>query len=158
MDFEIVDATPADVPAIFGLICELAEYEKLRHEVEATPELLHKYLFDEPRYEAFVARSQGAVVGYALYFWTFSTFVGRPGLYLEDLFVQPTQRKKGMGRALIKAVARRAVERKCGRLEWSVLDWNAPSIAFYQSLGAQTMSGWNTMRLAGDELEQLAAE
>lgn len=158
MSFEITNAVEGDEHAIYGLICELATYEKLRDEVQATPELLRKYLFEELRCSALVARVQGEIVGYALFFYSFSTFVGRPGIYLEDLFVQPAHRKRGIGTALIRALARRAAEENCGRLEWSVLDWNAPSIALYEKLGARMMSEWKIMRVSQGGLEALAGE
>ncbi len=157
MSFEISEAAPGDEHAIFSLIRELAEYEKLSHEVRATPELLRKYLFEEQRCSALVARAAGRIVGYALFFYSFSTFLARPGIYLEDLFVQPAHRKQGIATALVRELARRAVEESCGRLEWSVLDWNAPSIAFYEKLGATMMSEWKIMRVSAGELKAMAS-
>lgn len=156
MSFEIRNAAPGDEHAIYDLICELAEYEKLRDQVQATPQLLRKYLFEDKKCSALVARAEGEIVGYALFFYSFSTFVGRPGIYLEDLFVQPAHRKQGIGTALIRHLARKAREEGCGRLEWSVLDWNAPSIALYEKLGAKMMSEWKIMRVSGSGLESLA--
>jgi GNAT superfamily N-acetyltransferase len=156
-EFSISPATPEDVQPIIALIHELAEYEKLAHEVEITPELLHKSMFDDAKCHALIARQKGAVVGYALFFYNFSTFLGRPGIYLEDLYVQREQRGAGIGKALIKHLAQRAVQEGCGRFEWTVLGWNAPSIAFYKSLGAQEMSQWKIMRVTGDALESLAS-
>jgi GNAT superfamily N-acetyltransferase len=154
---EIRDATRADVPAIHALIGELADYEKLRHEFVGSAEQLAAHLFDEPRYaHALVACQGDAVVGFALYFFNYSTFLCRPGLYLEDLYVQLHRRRAGIGKALLQELARRAVARGCGRMEWSVLDWNAPSIEFYRRLGAVPMEEWTTFRLTGDPLTRLA--
>jgi len=150
-------ATPADIPAIVQLIRDLAEYEKLRHEVVATEGDLHAALFgDRPVAEAMLAEADGEAVGFALYFHTFSTFLGKPGMYLEDLFVKPEQRGNGYGKALLARLAAIAVERGCGRLEWSVLDWNEPSIAFYRALGAVPMDEWTVNRLTGKALHALA--
>ncbi len=149
-------ATPADVPRIHALLMELAEYERLAHEVQATVESLREALFGpRPSAEAIVAVADGQIVGYALFFTNFSTFVGRSGIYLEDLYVQPHVRGQGIGRQLLAGVARLAVERRCGRLEWAVLDWNQPSIEFYKRLGARAMSEWTVYRLTGDELAAL---
>ena len=156
MSYEIQNAAPGDENAIYDLICELAEYEKLRDEVQATPQLLRQYLFEDKKCSALVARIEGEIVGYALFFYSFSTFVGRPGIYLEDLFVQPAHRKQGIGTALIRHLARKALDEGCGRLEWSVLDWNAPSIALYEKLGAKMMSEWKIMRVSEGSLEELA--
>ncbi|MFN0243547.1 MAG: N-acetyltransferase family protein [Planctomycetota bacterium] len=154
----ISPATPADVPTILTLIRELAEYERLSHAVVATEEHVHASLFGErPRAEALLARDDRAVAGFALFFHNYSTFVGRPGLYLEDLFVRPAFRGRGIGRALLAELARIAVERDCGRMEWSVLDWNVDAIGFYEKLGAQPMSEWTVFRLAGDPLRALAS-
>jgi GNAT superfamily N-acetyltransferase len=155
----ITPATPNDVPLILELIRELAVYEKLAHEVVASEAILTETLFGNPRYaEVLIARYDGLPVGCALFFHSYSTFLGRPGLYLEDVFVQPTMRGKGIGKSLLVYIARLAVERKCGRFEWSVLDWNESSIGFYKSLGAKSMDDWTVYRLAGDSLEQLAKE
>jgi GNAT superfamily N-acetyltransferase len=154
----IEPAVRSDVPLILELIKELAEYERLAHEVEATEEILRETLFGtRPYAEVVIARYDNAPVGYALYFHSFSTFVGRPGLYLEDVYVRPTMRGKGIGKALLIYLARLAVDRKCGRFEWSVLNWNEPSIRFYESLGAQPMNEWTVFRLAGDRLRRLAS-
>jgi len=150
-------ATPADVPVILTLIRELATYEKLAHEVVAREEDLRAHLFGEPRRaEALLVEDAGAVVGFALFFHNYSTFLARPGIYLEDLFVRPEQRGKGYGRDLLKALARLAMERGCGRFEWAVLDWNAPAIAFYESLGAKPVEGWRIFRVTGEALTTLA--
>jgi GNAT superfamily N-acetyltransferase len=150
-------ATPDDVPAILGFIRELAVYEKLLHEVEATEELLLTHLFGpQPKAHALIATWDDAPVGYALYFYNFSTFLARPGIYLEDLFVQPAYRARGIGKSLLVHLAQIATKENCGRLEWSVLDWNAPSIAFYKSLGALPMDEWTIMRVTGEALDNLA--
>jgi GNAT superfamily N-acetyltransferase len=149
-------AAPADVPGIHDLLLELAEYERLVHAVQATPDSLREALFGpHPAAAAMVAETEGQLIGYALYFVTYSTFVGRPGIYLEDLYVQPRARGRGIGRQLLEAVARVAVERKCGRLEWTVLDWNRPSIDFYERLGAEAMAAWKLYRLTGAALAAL---
>jgi GNAT superfamily N-acetyltransferase len=159
LDLSIRPATDVDVPAILEFIRGLAEYEKLSHEVKATEAQLREHLFGaRPAAEAMVAKIGGRGVGFALYFTTFSTFAGLPGIWLEDLFVLPEHRRKGIGRALLIAVAGIAVGRNCGRLEWSVLDWNVPAIKLYQSLGAVAMSDWTTQRLSGDALLRLASK
>lgn len=153
----ISPATEADVPIILELIRGLAEYEKLSHEVVATEQLLREHLFGpRPVAETRIAYLDQTAVGFALFFHNFSTFLGRPGIYLEDIFVRPQHRGKGIGKALLKEVARVAAERKCGRLEWSVLDWNEPAIRFYQSLGAKPMSQWTIYRMTGDAIRKLA--
>jgi GNAT superfamily N-acetyltransferase len=152
------DATPDDLPAILRLLRALAEYEKLLHEVTATEADFARGLFAEPRRaEALLAEWDGAPVGFALWYYTFSTFQGHPGLYLEDVFVEPAQRNRGIGRAIFRDLARRALAAGCGRMEWSVLDWNAPAIAFYQSLGARPREGWTLQQLQGPALVSLAA-
>ena len=139
------------------MIRALADYEKLSHLVVATESLLERGLFgDGSRAEALVCRAGGETVGMALYSHNFSTFLGRKGLYLEDLFVKPEHRGRGYGKALLLALARIAVERKCGRFEWMVLDWNTPSIRFYESLGAVGMQEWRLFRVTGEALEKLA--
>ena len=159
MDMTIRRASPTDVPLILELIRGLAEYERLAHEVTATEAGLRQALFDaSPGAEVVIAESGGEPVGFALFFHNFSTFVGKRGLYLEDLFVKPAWRGKGVGRHLLAHLARLAVERDCGRLEWAVLDWNEPAIRFYRGLGAQPMHDWTVFRVAGDALHQLAAE
>jgi GNAT superfamily N-acetyltransferase len=151
-------ATPADVPLLHSLIVELAQYERAPEPVTGTEELLHRALFGSPPHaEAVVAELGGEPVGFALYFGTFSTWLCLPGLWLEDLYVRSEHRRAGVGRALLAHVARLAVERGCGRLEWTVLDWNSPAIAFYASLGAETMREWDTLRLSGDALWRVAA-
>lgn len=150
-------AKAPDVPALLGLIRDLARYEKLEHEVVGTEDDLRRHLFGPtPRVEALVVDEGGALIGLALYFHNFSTFLCKPGLYLEDLFVMPEHRGKGHGAALLRALAAITVERGCGRLEWSVLDWNEAAKGFYRSLGAQEMSDWRIMRVTGEALANLA--
>ena len=159
MAFRIDPAVEADAPLILALIRELAEYEKLADQVTATEADIARALFaDPPRAEAVVARLDGEPVGFALFFHNFSTFVGRPGLYLEDLYVRPPHRGRGFGRRLLAHLARIAVERGCGRFEWSVLDWNAPAIAAYRRAGAVPLDEWTVYRLTGAALTRLAAE
>lgn len=151
-------ATVTDVPQILAYIAELAEFEQLAHEAVATPALLIEQLFGaRPGAEVVMAEVDGDPAGFALFFHTFSTFLGRRGLYLEDLFVRPVFRGRGMGRALMVHLAQLALERGCGRFEWSVLDWNQDAIRFYRSLGAAGMDGWTTQRLQGEALRALAA-
>ena len=151
-------AVRADVPAILRLIRALAEYEKLARDVVATEAALAETLFGpKPAAEVLIAEEGGRAVGFALFFQNYSTFLARPGIYLEDLFVEPASRGHGVGKALLKAVARLAVERKCGRFEWAVLDWNEPAIGFYKSLGAQPMADWTVMRVTGEALERLGS-
>ena len=152
-------ATPRDVPVIARLIRGLAEYERLLDKVVFDEQELQRNLFGpRPYAEVLLAEEAGTVVGFALYFHNFSTFVGRPGIYLEDLFVEPAHRGRGYGKALLSALARLAVDRGCGRLEWNVLDWNMPSIQFYDSLGARPLSDWMPYRLDGAALRALASE
>ena len=151
-------AEPRDVAAIHSLIGELADYEKLRHQFIGSAADLERHLFGpRPCAWALVAEVDGVVRGFALSFRSYSTFLCRPGIYLEDLYVQPAWRRHGIGRALLAALAQQAVEEGCGRLEWAVLDWNAPSIAFYRQLGAQPLDEWTTFRLTGEALTRLAA-
>ena len=151
------EASEGDVPLILSLIRELAEYEKLSHEVVATEEDLRVSLFGErPFAEVLIAEHDGAPAGFALFFHNFSTFLARPGIYLEDLYVKPEFRGAGTGKRLLVQLARLAKERGCGRLEWWVLDWNAPSIGFYERLGAVAMDDWTVYRLAGRALDELA--
>ena len=158
-DVSIRAAVEGDVPLILRLIEELAEYERLSHEVVATEEALRESLFGQRRFaEALVGEVEGKPAGFALFFHNFSTFLGRPGIHLEDLYVRPQFRGSGLGRALLVYLARVARERGCGRFEWSVLDWNEPAIGFYKSIGALPVSGWTAYRLSGDALEGLAAE
>ena len=152
-------ATPADVKLILGLIRELAEYEKLAHQVVATEEDIRNSLFGpRPAAECLVAEFAGAPAGFALFFHNFSTFLGKPGIYLEDLYVKPELRGKGIGRKLLAHLAALAVSRGCGRFEWAVLDWNEPAIGFYRSIGARMLDDWKINRLTGEALEKLAAE
>ncbi|HUR42303.1 MAG TPA: GNAT family N-acetyltransferase [Verrucomicrobiae bacterium] len=149
-------ATAADVSEILRLIQALADYEKLRDEAVATVEDLRHTLFGtRPAAEVLLAEVDGRAVGMALFFPNYSTFLGKPGIYLEDLFVEPALRGQGIGKALLRAVARLAVERGCGRFEWSVLDWNQPAIDFYRSLGAKPMSDWTIYRVTGEALARL---
>lgn len=148
-------AEEADVPLVLQLIEELAEFEGLRHEVVATAEGLRETLFGEHRYaEVLIVDLDDEAAGFALYFHNYSTFLGRPGLYLEDLYVRPAHRGRGIGRQLIRALAGIALDRGCGRLEWWVLDWNRDAIEFYRSIGAEAMSDWTVFRLSGDALER----
>ena len=154
----IAPATIDDVPTILRLIKGLADYEKLSHEVVADEAALRRTLFSErPVAEALLAWVDAEAVGFALFFHNYSTFLARPGIYLEDLFVLPEQRGRGIGRTLLTRLAQIAVERGCGRLEWSVLDWNEPAIRFYKSLGAQPMDEWTIFRVTGDRLRRLGA-
>ena len=152
-------AVPGDEHTILDIILELARYEKLEHEVVATPELLREWLFEKEKAEVLLAEVDGIVVGSALFFYNFSTFLGRAGIYLEDLFVRPEYRGRGYGKALLQKLASITVERGCGRLEWSCLDWNQPSIDFYtKRMHAVPMDGWTVYRLSGETLEKAAAE
>jgi GNAT superfamily N-acetyltransferase len=158
-DFLIRPARPGDEHAIFELIYALAEYERLTHLVTGSAEKLATHLFGaRPAAEALVVESAGQIVAFALFFGNYSTFLTQPGLYLEDIFVLPEQRGRGIGKALLKAVARVAAERNCARLEWSVLDWNSSAIAFYEKLGASVMPDWRICRVTGAELVKLARE
>ena len=148
-------ASPADLPAIVGLIRELADFEKLSHLVVVTPESLHPHLFGpKPAAEAVVAELSGEVIAFALFFTNFSTFLGRPGLYLEDLYVKQSHRGRGVGKALLEHLGAIAVERGYGRFEWSVLDWNQSAIDFYEKMGATVMPDWRICRIAGDALKR----
>jgi GNAT superfamily N-acetyltransferase len=150
-------AVRADVPLVLGFIRDLARYERLEHEVSASEAQLQEALFGERRYaEVVFACDGGEPVGFALFFHNFSTFKAMPGIYLEDLFVRPEARGRGIGKRLLAHLARTALERRCARLEWAVLDWNEPSIGFYRSLGAVPMDEWTTFRLTGDALALLA--
>ncbi len=156
--FEIHAATKADVPVILSFIKKLADYERLSHEVVATEETLRETLFGRRRTaEVAIGYFKRKAVGFVIFFHNFSTFLGRPGIYIEDLFVEKEFRRRGFGGALLRYVARLAKERQCGRLEWSVLDWNEPAINFYKGLGAAAMSEWTVFRLTGDGLTMLAA-
>ena len=159
MTIRIKPASPADTPIILQLIRELAEFERLLHEVQATQEQLREQLFGaRPGAEVVIARMGDEVAGFALFFHNFSTFLGRPGLYLEDLFVVPEARGRGIGRALLTRLAAVAVARGCGRLEWSVLDWNAPAVGFYERMGARVMTEWRICRLTGEALDRVASQ
>ena len=148
-------ATPADVPLILSLIRGLAEYEKLADQAVVTEALLHEHLFGpRPSAEVLIGSCDGEPAGYALFFPTFSTFLARPGIFLEDLFVRPEFRGRGLGKKLLVEVAKIAQVRRCGRLEWSVLDWNEPAIRFYQSLGAKPLAGWTMQRVTGPDLDR----
>jgi GNAT superfamily N-acetyltransferase len=156
-EFRIVPATERDVPVILGLIKGLAEYEKLSHEVVATEQGLRESLFGSRRVtEVLIGYAGTEPVGFAVFFHNYSTFLGRAGIYLEDLFVLPEWRRRGLGSQLLRRIAQTAVDRGCGRLEWSVLDWNAPAIAFYKKLGARAMNEWTVYRLTGNALKTLA--
>lgn len=158
-DFEIRPAVVDDVPLILSFIKKLADYERLAHEVVATEESLRKTLFDARKTaEVALGYFQNKPIGLVLFFHNYSTFLGRPGLYIEDLFVDESYRGSGFGAALLRYVARLAVERNCGRLEWSVLDWNKPAVDFYTKLGAVPMSDWTVFRVTGQSLMNLAAE
>jgi GNAT superfamily N-acetyltransferase len=153
----IEKASDSDVPLILSFIKELAEYERLSHEMTATEELLRAALFGERALaEVVIAYESERAVGFALFFHNFSTFIGRPGIYLEDLYVRPVARGKGIGRALLGYLARLAKERGCGRLEWAALDWNEPAIRFYRNLGAVPMPEWMIFRATGEALDKLA--
>lgn len=156
--FTIRPAQPEDVSTLFHLIKALADYEKLAHQVTGNTELLHSHLFGEqPCIEAIVADCEGQPVGFALFFTNYSTFLTKPGIYLEDLFVLPEYRGTGVGKALLVHLAKLVQARGYGRLEWSVLDWNEPAIGFYQRLGATVLPDWRICRVVGEAIEQLAA-
>ena len=157
LDIRIVPARESDVPVVYALIQRLAEYERLRHELEATEDGIREAMFGEwPIIEVLLAYVGPEVAGYALFFHNFSTFAGRRGLYLEDLFVVPEHRGRGIGKRLLSHLAKLAVERRCARMEWAVLDWNESAIRFYKSIGAVPMGEWTTYRLTGDALDRLA--
>lgn len=152
------NAERQDVPLILQFIKELADYEKMLDEVVADEDTLETWIFDKQKAEVIFALEDGNEIGFALFFHNFSTFLGRSGIYLEDLYIKPAFRGKGYGKAILKKLASTAVERGCGRLEWWCLDWNKPSIDFYLSLGAEPMSDWTVYRIAGDTLVQMAEE
>ena len=157
--FVIRDTTVEDSELILNFIKKLAEYEQLSHEVVATVETLRETLFGEKAYaEVVIGEFEGVPVGYALFFYNFSTFTGRPGIYLEDIYVDKEMRDKGFGKCLLAYIAKLAVERNCTRVDWSVLDWNEPSIQFYRSIGAIPMEAWTVQRLHGDALLSFAGE
>jgi GNAT superfamily N-acetyltransferase len=156
-DLRIRFAGEQDIPTILRFIRDLARYERLEHEVVATEDVLRQTLFGPRRHaEVLLGEVNGEPAGFALFFHNFSTFLGRPGIYLEDLFVRPEDRGRGYGKALLGRLAELAIERGCGRVEWAVLDWNAPSIEFYKSLGAVPMTDWRIFRLKGDALQNVA--
>lgn len=157
--FEIRSATPADVPDIFSLIQALAEYEKLSDQVTGSIENLHAHLFgSNPFIQAIVATVENKPIAFALFFYNYSTFLTKPGIYLEDLFVLPEYRGQGIGKALLTRLAEIAVEQDCGRLEWSVLDWNESAIGFYKKMGATVLPDWRICRVTGVALSQMAAQ
>jgi GNAT superfamily N-acetyltransferase len=156
---QIDPATESDLPQILAFIRGLAEYEKLAHQCIATEQLLRKSLFGpRPYAEVIMARLDDVPVGFALFFHNYSTFLARPGIYLEDIFVLPEHRGRGVGKALLKRIAQIARERDCGRLEWSVLDWNEPSIQFYKKIGATVMSDWRICRMTRDQIEKFSQD
>ena len=158
-DFNIRSSNADDCPLILQFIKELAEYEKLSHEVVATPQILQQSLFGERPYaEVLIGEYHATPVAYALFFHNLSTFTGRPGIYLEDIYVQPEMRGKGFGKSMLSYIAKLAVERNCTRVEWSVLDWNEPSIQFYRSIGAIPLEEWTVQRLHGEALSKFAKE
>jgi len=156
--FEFRYAEKKDVGLILSFIKELAAYEKMLDQVVATEELLEEWIFEKKKAEVIFALENGEPVGFALFFHNFSTFLGRAGIYLEDLYVRPECRGKGHGKGLLRQLARIATERGCGRLEWACLDWNQPSIDFYLSLGAQPMDEWTVYRIAGEALQEFAGQ
>ncbi len=158
-DFTIRSTSADDCALILSFIQELADFEKLSHEVVASAETLKESLFGEHHYaEVMIGEYQGIAVCYSLFFHNFSTFTGRPGIYLEDIYVKPDMRGKGFGKLMLAYIAKLAVERRCTRVEWSVLDWNEPAIQFYRSIGATPMDGWTVQRLDGSELTEFAEQ
>ncbi len=156
-DVTIHFAIEKEVPLILSLIRGIADYEKLSHEVVATEEVLRNSLFGKNKFaEVLIAEYKNETAGFALFFHNFSTFLGKPGIYLEDLFVKPELRGKGIGKILLTYLGKIAIERDCGRVEWSVLDWNEPAIKFYKNLGAQPMDEWTVFRVSGEAIEKLA--
>lgn len=157
--FKIRQAKKDDVPDIFDLIRALAEYEKLSHQVTGTVTNLQKHLFgDRPFAESIVAELDGKIIAFALFFPNYSTFLTKPGIYLEDLFVLPNYRRRGIGKAMLSYLGKLAIDRDAGRLEWSVLDWNESAIAFYQNMGAEVLPDWRTCRVTGEALSKLGGE
>lgn len=155
-EFNIRTAIENDVPVILSFIKELAEYEKLRNEVTASEDILRRNLFEKNYAEVIIGELNSEPVGFALFFHNFSTFLGKPGIYLEDLYVMEKYRSRGFGKKLLAHLAELTIERDCGRLDWSVLDWNKPAIDFYLSIGAKPMEDWKVFRLTGKELSSLA--
>ncbi len=154
--FRIRPAREDDIPALLGFIREMAEYEKMSDQVVATEELLHKWIVEQEKAEVLIPTVDGKSVGYALFFHNFSTFLGKAGIYLEDVYIQPQHRGKGYGKAIFRKLAQIALERGCGRLEWVCLDWNQPSIDFYLSMEAEPQPEWTIYRLTGETLEEAA--
>jgi GNAT superfamily N-acetyltransferase len=157
-EFQIRSANETDVKLILQFIKGLGEYEKLSHEVIATEEKLYKTLFQQKMAEVIIGEYKGEPVGFALFFHNYSTFLGQAGIYLEDLYINPEMRGKGLGKSMLKYLATLAVERDCGRLEWACLDWNEPSICFYKGLGAEALNDWTVYRLKGKTLRDMAAD
>lgn len=155
-NFRIREAVEEDIPTALALIKELAEYERMSDQVVATEELMRRWIFEDHRANILLGELDGRPVGLALYFYNYSTFLGRAGIYLEDLYLKPEVRGNGYGKALLKQLAKLAVEQGCGRMEWSCLNWNEPSIAFYKSLGAVPMDEWTVFRLTADRIQGLA--
>ncbi len=156
--FRLRKTSREDSGLILGFIKELAEYEKMINDVVATEELIEEHVFDKERVEVLIAEENKVPIGFCLFFYNFSTFVGRSGLYLEDIYIKPEYRGKGYGKIIFKELAKIAVDRKCGRMEWVCLDWNKPSIDFYKKMGAISMDEWTIYRLAGDSLKSAAGE
>ena len=154
-NFQIRKATREDVPLIFSFIKELAEYEKMSNDVIATEEILEEWIFNKNHAEALIGEYEGVPVGFALYFYNFSTFIGRAGLYIEDIYIKPEMRGKGFGKTFFHTLTRIALELGCGRMEWSCLDWNKPSIDFYRSMGAIPMEEWTVYRLTEEAMQKL---
>lgn len=157
-DFKIRIAEEKDINLILNFIKELASYEELLHEVVATEELLRESLFQRKAAEVIIGEYKGEAIGFALFFHNFSTFLGKPGLYLEDLYIRPEMRGRGYGKTILSFLAKLALERNCGRFEWWCLDWNEPSIKFYKSIGAEPMDEWTVYRVHGNALTDLASE
>ena len=155
-EFRIRPAEESDIALILKFIKGLGEYEKLSHQVVATEEKLHKTLFQQKMAEVIIGEYEGTPVGFALFFHNYSTFLGQAGIYLEDLYIKPEMRGKGFGKTMLKYLAKLAVERDCGRLEWACLDWNEPSICFYKGLGAEALDDWTVYRVTGETLKELA--
>lgn len=155
-EFTIRPARPEDAPAILGFIRELADYENMSEDVFATEELLREWIFDKQKAEVLIPEADGKPIGYALFFHNFSTFLGKSGLYLEDIYIQPAYRGRGYGKTVFREVARIAEERQCGRLEWVCLDWNQPSIDFYLGMDAEPQGEWTIYRLTGETLRKVA--
>ena len=158
MEFVIRQVVEEEIPIVLQFIREIAEYERMSDQVIATEELLREWLFEKKIGEVLIASHDGQDVGFALYFYNFSTFMGRAGLYLEDIFVRPEYRGHGLGKLFFRKLAQIAVQRGCGRMEWTCLNWNTPSIAFYESMGAIPMKDWTVHRLTGENLRKLAEE